>query len=55
VLFVDKPSLVWINGPYEPFSWNDVKTFRNALLSQLCDFERAEAADGNRGESSVFI
>jgi hypothetical protein len=47
--------LVWINGPYEPGVWNDLQTFRNALLSELGNGERVEADDGYRGESPVFI
>jgi hypothetical protein len=40
---------VWVNGPYEAGMWNDIKIFRNALLSELEDGERVESDDGLRG------
>lgn len=47
--------IVWINGPYEPGIWNDVKIFRNALKSMLELGERVEADDGYVGEAPRYV
>jgi hypothetical protein len=47
--------LVWINGPYEPGIWNDIKIFRNALLSMLEEGEQVEADDGYVGEAPRHV
>lgn len=47
--------LVWVNGPYEPGIWNDIKIFRNALLSMLGVGERVEADDGYLGEAPAHV
>lgn len=44
-----------MNGPYEPGIWNDVKIFRNALLSMLGVGERVEADDGYVGDAPQYI
>lgn len=46
--------LVWLNGPYEAGTWNDIKIFRNSLLSNLDDGERVESDDGLRGVSPEY-
>ena len=47
--------IVWINGPYEPGIWNDIKVFRDSLLSHLEPNERVEADDGYIGEHPQHI
>ena len=44
--------LVWVNGPYEPGIWNDIKIFRNALMSMLSP---VEADDGYVGEAPQHV
>jgi hypothetical protein len=45
---------VWVNGPYEAGLWNDIKIFRNALLTELDDGERVESDDGLRGVAPQY-
>jgi hypothetical protein len=47
--------MVWINGPYEAGLWNDIKIFRDALLSMLSPNERVEADDGYVGEAPRYV
>ena len=47
--------IVWINGPYECGIWNDIKIFRDALLSNLEVNERVEADDGYIGEHPRYV
>ena len=47
--------IVWINGPYECGTWNDIKIFRNALMTELVPNERVEADDGYVGEHPQHI
>jgi hypothetical protein len=43
--------IVWLNGPYESGTWNDIKIFRDSLMSNLDPGERVEADDGYVGET----
>ena len=47
--------LVWINGPYEPGIYNDIKIFRDALIYELEPGERVEADDGYIGEAPLHV
>ena len=49
-LCIKTGDIVWINGPYEPGLWNDLKIFRHSLVTFLEDGERVEADDGYLGE-----
>jgi hypothetical protein len=44
-----------MNGPYEAGMWNDIKIFRDALLSMLTPNERVEADDGYVGEAPQYV
>ena len=44
-----------MNGPYEPGIYNDIKIFRQALLSELDLGERVEADDGYIGEAPEHV
>ena len=44
--------LVWISGPWEPGTYNDISIFRKSgIMSQLDEGERVEADDGYIGEA----
>ena len=47
--------IVWINGPYEPGIWPDIKIFRDSLMSHLGRNERVEADDGYLGEHPQHV
>lgn len=47
--------ICWINGPYEPGDWPDIKIFRNSLMSHLDNNERVEADDGYVGEAPQHV
>ena len=47
--------IVWLNGPFPCGRWNDIKIFRNSLMSHLMDGERVEADDGYIGEAPQNI
>lgn len=47
--------IVWVNGPYECGKWNDIKIFRDSLMSHLAPFERVEADDGYLGEHPQHV
>ena len=49
-LCIKTGDIVWINGPYEPGLWNDLKIFRHSLVTFLEDGERVEADDRYLGE-----
>jgi hypothetical protein len=46
---------VWINGPHECGTWNDLMMFRNSIMSHLGENERVEADDGCLGEAPRFV
>jgi hypothetical protein len=47
--------IVWLNGPYEAGNWNDIKIFRDSLMSNLDPGERVEADDGYVGEAPRHV
>jgi hypothetical protein len=47
--------IVWLNGPYEARTWNDIKIFRDFLMSNLDPGERVEADDGYVGEAPRHV
>ena len=47
--------IVWLNGPFPCGRWNDIKIFRNSLMSHLMDGERVEADDGYIGEAPLHV
>jgi hypothetical protein len=47
--------IVWLNGPYEAGTWNDIKIFRDSLMSNLDPGERVEADDGYVGEAPRHV
>jgi hypothetical protein len=55
-LCIQTGDMVWItNGPYEAGMWNDIKIFRNALLTVLDPSEQVEANDGYVGEAPRHV
>lgn len=50
-LAIHSNDIVWINGPFPPGRYPDIKIFRNGLKQKLIDAgERCEADAGYRGE-----
>lgn len=48
---IQSDNIVWINGPYPPGRYPDIKIFRDGLKQLLmAEGERCEADDGYRGE-----
>ena len=47
--------IVWINGPYEPGIWPDIKIFRDSFMSHLGRNEQVEADDGYLGEHPQHV
>jgi hypothetical protein len=45
--------IVWINGPFKPGKWTDLKIFRRNLKHHLAPQEMVEADKGYRGEEAV--
>ena len=46
---------MWLNGPFEPGIYNDIKIFRSALVGELEEGERVEANDGYVGEAPRYV
>jgi hypothetical protein len=47
--------IVWINGPYEAGTYNDIMIFRDAVMTELSPNEQVEADDDYRGEHPQHI
>ena len=47
--------IVWINGPFVAGKFNDIKVFRDSLITFLDPYERVEADDGYLGEAPRYI
>ena len=45
---IQSGDIVWINGPYKPGSWNDLKIFQHKLAHKLRPGEKVEADMGYR-------
>jgi DDE superfamily endonuclease len=54
-LCIQTGDIVWINGPFPAGRMNDIKIFREALISHLDENERVEADDGYIGEAPQYI
>ena len=46
--------IVWVNGPFAPGIYNDLKIFTTTLAFMLDDCERVEADDGYAGADPEF-
>lgn len=54
-LCIQTGDIVWIHGPFAAGKWNDIKIFRDALISYLGEGERVEADDGYIGEAPQYV
>jgi hypothetical protein len=47
--------ILWLDGPYEAGTWNDINIFRDSLMSNLDPGEWVEADDGYVGEAPHHV
>ncbi len=47
--------ICWWSGLYAPGKWNDLKTFRDSLVSMLESGERCETDRGYQGSAPTYV